>query len=366
MPFSPLPLADVSGAIGAVTAAIISAFIAVVAMGWNLYLQNRAAYWKREADAALEERKSQLTQEGVRAKARIDYEHEALQRLYLVVEPLLFQMVDQSEAAMHRIASLARSARLGKLDPKVGWLSDDGYYLRSTVYQLLAPLATLRLIQRKLTVVDLSLDPWVDAQYRLAKQVYISFTDDFQFARGGTSEEEGMVADRGLTYDPHVDNWRERRLEYPPVYWRQGLPIGVLDQVIDAFAVADGDAVRVVNYGEFDSMLSQKDFGGRMELAFDVFKGFAPNSRPVLWRMFVAQYFLHKTIVSIGGMRHQSNGSPKVETSVEEIDRSRLRTETGDDTLEVALEIAAVYLQRRKVNLNATTPTPHPEHQLPA
>ena len=45
------------------------------------------------------------------------------------------------------------------LKTELGWLSFPNYYMLSTIYHLLAPLATFKILQSRLTAVDLELDP---------------------------------------------------------------------------------------------------------------------------------------------------------------------------------------------------------------
>jgi len=318
----PAPLAQLLAPQATIIVALIAAtsslLVAIISLAWNFAIQRRTLAWKNQSDLELaaakskideevearkERLRSELSEASVKGKARLDYEYEALKRLYTNVEPLIFQLVDQSEGSMHRIVSLARSARKKEIKPQGGWLGEDGYYLRSTTYRLLAPLATFRLIQRKLTIVDLSLDPWMSLQFKLCQQVYYSFTDDFQFARGGVTEEEKQQP-RKLPYAPNAEEWRALRRKDPAIYWRQGLPIGVLDQVLDSLAIVDGDAIRILNFREFDERLNaDQAFCATLELAFDVIRGFHPQSKPVLWRMLVNQYYLHKMIQRASEMR---------------------------------------------------------------
>jgi hypothetical protein len=162
----------------------------------QLLLESEQAKYNRE----LEELKAKLDRSnvefGTENQARKDYEYEARKRLYQQCEPLLFQLVELSENALHRIYSLARTSRRGELGGNRGWLSDThAYYLASTIYNLLAPLVIYRLIQRRLTLVDLTVDPHINSQYLLAKRLYISFTDDFEFAR----------IEPSIDYDPNTD-----------------------------------------------------------------------------------------------------------------------------------------------------------------
>src|SRR6266571_930724 len=183
---------EVSAAIIAAIASIIGAIIALVSARNNVLaaakknkeladhqnslaeeLENR----KNELNKELENRKGELAKELEAYKdtlveqqeernARRDYQYEARKRLYQQYEPLLFQLVECCENAKERIYSLARTARLGDLEPK-GWLSSKDYYLSSTIYFLLSPLVVFKLMQRSLTLVDLTVDPYLNDQYLL-------------------------------------------------------------------------------------------------------------------------------------------------------------------------------------------------------
>jgi hypothetical protein len=153
--------------------------------------------------------------------ARREYEHDAHKRLYAECEPLLFQLAELSAHAYYGVYSLARTARRGDLP---NWLSSDSYYLRSTMYKLIAPMVIFRIIQQRLTFVDLSLDLRIAKQYGLLKFLYFTFTDSFDFAKLAPEIE----------YDPDKDGWEELRKSDQRKYWRQGMYLGALDNSIDA------------------------------------------------------------------------------------------------------------------------------------
>ena len=56
---------------------------------------------------------------------------------------------------------------------------DPGYYFKSTVFWLLAPICMVKILQRRLTDVDLGLEPRLHLQYQLLKRLHQSFTDEF-------------------------------------------------------------------------------------------------------------------------------------------------------------------------------------------
>lgn len=82
------------------------------------------------------------------------------------MEPVLFQLVELSAVAWHRIYSLARAARQGKLsDGQTTWLgSDEVYCYRSTVCTSVAPPGALKLLERRITIVDLSVEKAIAAE----------------------------------------------------------------------------------------------------------------------------------------------------------------------------------------------------------
>ncbi len=269
--------------------------------------QESLAVMKRDFDMEAERMKKALEQQGEELKlewsrqveilrgsiadrnsaanARRDYEYDALKRLYTDVEPLLFQLHEALDEAHNRVASLCRSARAGRLgEAGTSWIRGDGYYLRSTMYKLALPVAYLRLIQPKITFVDLSLDASIYMRYLLLKLYCQTFTDDFRFA--------GVAPP--LSYDPNNDQWRQLREAYPPVYQRQGLVVGNVENIAAALVVEG----RAKLFSEFELALDSKAGGGNLDGLIYLFRGFSPGTRPVLARMLIAQGYLTKLIVS--------------------------------------------------------------------
>jgi hypothetical protein len=230
--------------------------------------------------------RAKLGEMGKESAARREYEHDAHKRLYAECEPLLFQLAELSDHAYYRIYSLARTAQRGDLP---NWLNGDSYYLRSTMYKLIAPLVIFRIIQQRLTFVDLSLDLRIAEQYGLLKFLYFTFTDSFDFAKLAPEIE----------YDPDKDGWEELRKTDQKKYWRQGLYLGALDNSIDALIVSDDQRVRWRTYGEFESEYRNKDSATHRAFGTlaDVLDGFHPQNRPVLWRMLWTQTLIHKKII---------------------------------------------------------------------
>lgn len=261
----------------------------------NLQAESNRRLKQLEADLTektqreLQKSQFDLTEEQSRKQSRLDYEYEARKRLYHECEPLIFELLEFSENACDRIRGIARTARQGNLP---AWLSDDKYYMASTMYYLLAPVAVYKLMRRRLTTVDMRLDRNIAVHYQLAKQVAWSFVDDFSFARD--------FKDHLLGYDPHTREWETLRFVDETKYWSQGFPYGRLDNAVESMIIHDPNGeLRIRSFGDFESELHNA--GSAVDKTFfivrDVFTNFHPSRRPVLWRMLLAQAHIYTAIV---------------------------------------------------------------------
>jgi hypothetical protein len=297
-----------------VIAAGITGLIALVVAVWT-------ALWTRRTAMTTEKLKAALADQSKERNARLDYEYEARKRLYQELEPLLFRLVDASDEAWHRVLSLARSARFGKIAPDHGWLWSRGYYLMSTVYKLLVPMAVIRLFEEKLTFVDLAVEPRLRDQYFLAKTLDRSFTGDHD------------LKEKTESYEPDDHHAEELRETEPARYWRQGLYIGAVDIAAAALIVrTDGSPPRIMRYGEFEQALRGRKTDA-FEPVFEVFLGFHPETRPLLWRILLAQAAIYKSFVALRTLPRTEKFQPLRTLSGKELDLLAWNGETADAEL---------------------------------
>lgn len=261
----------------ALTAAVTSLVVSIIS---HLSTRSNAR--------AIEALRDQYAESKAERDAKRDYQYEARKRLYQECGPILFQLSELSETALHRIVGLARSAKQGHLEPGEGSFLRDEYYRLSTLYRLLAPSAALKVLQKKLTLVDLSLDAALRRQYELIRQAFFAFGDEFPFAGFAPS----------LEYDPLDTKADHRAKAKPAVYWRQGLPLGIMERSIEALVVSEGSQVRVMTYAEFEAEYEKPK--SRVRETFDdigfLVEDFHPRTRPVLWRILVAQALLYRAL----------------------------------------------------------------------
>jgi hypothetical protein len=260
-------------------------------------------FGSRKAQLDIELLKAENAERKSETDARRDYEYEAKKRLYKECEPLLFQLFEVSENALHRVYSLARTARQGNLDSGNSWLAGPGYYMTSTIYNLLAPVAIFKLIHQRLTFIDLTVEPHIKAQYNLAKAIYISFTDAFDFAR--------MKPE--IHYEPNNPKWRQMRAQNQKQVWQQGLPVGRLDVAAEGLLLRESSgSVRLRSFGEFEQEFHNhaSALRGSFVLVSDIFLDFHPEQRPVLWRMLITQAYIYRALLQTGRNGSKGTGMP--------------------------------------------------------
>lgn len=293
---------------------------------------------------ALEQLRAKLQADQKEHDARRDYEYEARKRLYVECEPLLFQLVELSNNALRRIRSIARTSRKGDLRPDGGWLSGDGYYMLSTFYILFVPLVVYKLIQDRLTLIDLTLDRYVAEQYRLAKCLYLSFTEDFSLA----------VEAPSLEYSPDSPDWRENSTKTPERYWRQGVYLGILESLVESLIIEEsGRAPRAKTFGEFASEYRQQGsslhraFGEARHLLLD----FHPKTRPIFWRILSLQVIIYQALMRTRETPlddHLSGVRGLTEEDLKGLDWRRAEdNESFDDAVMTPVAAARTFLVKR-------------------
>lgn len=170
----PSRIVDVDNVDVKVLVALITGVVSLVVTLFNIYfgqrnqrslerlkanLSKEAELTKSQLQKEVEFLKAQWADRNSADAAKRDYQYDAIKRLYAQVEPMLFQLYEALEEAHYRVRSLTRTSRSGSLrSDGDNWLADDGYYLRSTVYKLILPAAFFRLLQRRVTFVDINLD----------------------------------------------------------------------------------------------------------------------------------------------------------------------------------------------------------------
>jgi hypothetical protein len=282
----------------AIVAGVVSVVVTLLTQWLQPWQQRRLEQMKADLQTSadeqrnllqrrIEEVKSQLEERRDAASARRDYEYEARKRLYAEIEPVRFHLYEALEEAHYRVRSLARTARSGNLEGPQAWLERPGYYLRSTMYKLVAPAAQFRLLQRQMTFVDFMLDPAVALQYSLLKLYVRSFTDDFDFAALAPS----------LRYLPNHADPRDVARD-PTVFGRQALVLGDLEAVSDLLICTEDGRARAMRFSEFENLFRQEPMSDDLQEAVNLFLRFSPQRKPVLARLLTAQAYFTELILS--------------------------------------------------------------------
>jgi hypothetical protein len=339
-----------------VTAGVVSAVIAAGSSLLVALISRRTDIDVAKINEDIENLKSELAQKSAAEDARRDYEYEARKRLYAECYPLLFQSLDLTQTARRRVVSLARTARSGA-EPGptpsgiradgTGWLDHYGYYYLSTVYFLVAPLTSFRILQRRLTAIDLRLEAGLQGQYEALRLMFQGFEADFDLAELDHTKYEPDTADTGRP------NWQELRRDEPAIYGRQGFYAGTLDTVVERL-IATSQPQRCKSFGEFCAELNKNDqatldFKNNVD---EVFIGFHPKRKPILWRILVTEVALDEAFLEL-----QSSPTNLAERLAEVAKRfasaGNVKTfdwrsspqDATDEEVRKPLEIAAEYLR---------------------
>ena len=133
----------------------------------------------RQTQSNIEQLKAKLDFRKSVQNARKDYEYQARKRLYNECAPAVFRFLEECERASARIEKIAEVSRTGGSDE---WILDDDNRL-STLYRILAPVATFSVLRDRLTLVDLSLEPRTHLQDRLGALMADTVHHDIDLAR---------------------------------------------------------------------------------------------------------------------------------------------------------------------------------------
>ncbi len=237
--------------------------------------------------------RADIAEKQAEKNARRDYLYEARKRLYQEYEPLLFQLVEFSDDALKRIFALARTARESNLGPqRSGWLSPDNsnfnYFEPNTIYRFLAPLVIIKLMQRRLTLIDLTIDPHINNQYSLAKLLYHTYAHDFTLAR----------MEPRLVYKPNNEEAQEQRKAHPEKYWRQGIVFGKLHNTVEALIIRETNGIsRCMSFSEFEEIYNNANTTAKFDSFREIFMNFHPKTRPVLWRILITQAHFYQALL---------------------------------------------------------------------
>ncbi|WP_300611236.1 hypothetical protein [Trebonia sp.] len=247
------------------TAAIIVAIIGV--LGATIGAVVSALYARRLARV-----QSELDEERDVRKARRDYEYEARKRLYSAYEPIKFQLIDLIGQALRRISMLSLVA------PETGSLPQA-----ATVYEILAPAALVRMLDRNLTLADMYLEPQVSIEYGLMKAAYRVLADSSSIASIYTELSGDHIDIRDEELQPcQVDEAADALLGSTPN-----------DLKTDATTDLPGS---LLTFSQFRTVLAdidvRHDKPGLSSITA-LLDDFTPARRPVFWRALVTQVLLY-------------------------------------------------------------------------
>jgi hypothetical protein len=123
------------------------------------------------------------------------------------------------------------------------------------------------------------------------------------------------------------------------VHFHQGIYTGLIDSITELLTVDEPKGgLRVLTFGEFESKYMKAKVPEPLEKFYALILNFHPKTRPVLWRILVAQAHIYKALKEIQQIKFDDFNSDirplKVtsETKSPEFDWHRHEEETSIDT----------------------------------
>jgi len=299
--------------IAAVIAAIASIVSVVLTFAFGWLNQVRLTSLQNESQKRLALMQEQIDIRKKKEDARTTYEYEARKRLYTECEPILFQVLELSHSAFHRLTDLAEQTRDGWFQSTGGSPSDDSYAIQSTIFRLLSPISAFKLLQKKMTFVDLKVDKRVNIEYRLMKRLYISFASDWSISTKKPS----------LRYDPYKQVTDDERKGFPEIYNRQGIKAGNLDTLANALIIEKpSEDPRPMDFAEFQKAYGSNE-GGIFCSIRAIFLNFNPRTSPVLWRILIAQAHIYQALIRTYSLEDVSDEKLKVLQMMSDVEREK-------------------------------------------
>jgi hypothetical protein len=151
-----------------------------------------------------------------------------------------------------------------------------------------------------LSLIDFELDPFIANLYFLMRGLYYTFTHDVTI-----SGLDGRI----IKYDPD---------RHPGKYDRQGLYLGRLDNIIASLMIFEGDLknTRIMSYLDFEtyffSSTNEKYVREPLSEAEDLFYDFNAKTRPVLWRILLAQAYIYYVLITAISARHTDSTDVRI------------------------------------------------------
>lgn len=239
-------------------------------------------FFQRRSDEKLEKLKDELSKEAREHNARLDYQYEALKRLYNDVEPLLFSAQLAARSVHGRLRSMTERISEGHItmDPKKTWMN-GGYYQQSSIYRLFILLAAHSLVSRKISNFDITIEPDIGSKYAVLSIFRNIFVAHFDLAR---------VQDFAVDYAPYDDVSDAEKKANPSKYEFQGLVRGDVERLAAAMLVGEATNRRLLEWHEFEEGLA--DTNSELSAAYApvavIFDEFHPSTSPIVWRALIA------------------------------------------------------------------------------
>jgi hypothetical protein len=333
-------LAAIAGAVATVVAALVTGILSV-------FIKHRAdksiETLRGEQSRLLEDLRSKYSRENRLTEARLDYEYEARKRLYDEVEPILFSAHFAARSTRGRLNAFVDRLREGYIsrDKRKSWMADR-YYQRSTVYRIFLPIVLHRLLLRKLSQLDVTLEPVIGRKFMTLSIYPDILVDHFDLAN---------VANFDIPYDPYAEPTKEQLEHKPGEFKFQGLVRGEVERLVSAMIVSDPKGPAPIEWFQFEIGLDEKkaDLDSAYHPVRKILTGFHPHTHPVVWRAFIAFLLLSEFYISAREFTIE-----EYDACTSKMDCAKFKDQLGDDIsselMTTHFKAAQIYVREKIVS----------------
>jgi len=171
-------------------------------------------------------------------------------------------------------------------------------------------------------------------------------SDDFELAR------EPVPA---LPYEPFAQLQKTLEAKDMARYWRQGAGIGRVDNAAGSLIIdAQSDNPQIMTLGKFMTSMADPTFetSQNVKSLTDLFVGFHPATRPVLWRILITKAHVYHAFMASKESRLEGHGdvatpwSPITIKGEQAFDWRQPDSQISDSVVHAPFEAAKAYLRR--------------------
>ena len=221
------------------------------------------------------------------------FEFQAKNRVYSTLGSSSLRCIQSSGIAYRRI-NLLRKRIEHKEETWINRFSKIERTVKRTAYELISPLAELKILSDRLTPLDLQLTPILRLQYDIGNIIVSSFYDDDEIS--SIPYKSKLLKDAS----PFTQTGSLKK----------GLSIAYVDEMRELLILESEEKSKVMTLGHFlkllDSDTNQEHFN-KFKDFFEILMCINPIEKPLFWKKLFVQEILHNTMLNLYNLEYSKS-----------------------------------------------------------